>query len=59
VADEFRKIRCTAVAHQPQPRFGIERDARHLTVLEAQTDDQIRLTVVTGAELRGDDDRAA
>jgi hypothetical protein len=58
MADEFRKILCAAVAHQPQSRFGVECHPRYLTVLEPKTHDQIGLAVVSRAEFRADDGRA-
>jgi hypothetical protein len=58
MADEFRNVCRAAIAHQPEPRFGIERHARHLTVFESQADDEVRLTVVSRADFGADDDGA-
>ncbi len=58
MADEFRNVFGAAVAHQPQPRFGVEHDRGLATVLEPQPHDQIRLPVVSAADFRADDDRA-
>lgn len=58
MADEFRKMGRAAIAHQPQPRFGVERDARHVPVFESQAHDQIRLAIMSRADFGRDDDRA-
>jgi len=57
MACEFRKLGRPAVVHQPQPRFGVERHSRHLSVVVTQADDQIGIAIMAGTDLRTDNNR--
>ncbi len=57
MADQFRNVFCIAVAHEPQARFGIEHDIGFRPAIEAQTHDQVCVTVVAASDFSTDDDR--
>ena len=57
MADQFRNVFCIAVAHESKARFGIEHDIRLCAAIEAQSYDQVRVTVVAACDCSTDDDR--